>query len=131
MSNKCTLLYNTVNKFVKTFIFRRLFFTRVVKHKGEILKKAVEKSQVPVTRIAKAIKKSRGTLYNWYEEKNLPLEAFIAVGGVINYDFSKEIPELRASGISEQLDYKQKYLEVVEENNRLLKEILKYRKTSK
>jgi hypothetical protein len=106
-------------------------------HRGEILEKAIKQSGIPVTRIAKAINKSRRWLYNMFEKSDVPLDKLLEIEKVILYDFSSEIPEFRNKikdkrtsmkedeeevfGAGSTEFWKDKYLKLLEEYSHLLK----------
>lgn len=63
-------------------------------HRGEILRKAIDKSDFNVSEVCKMSGIPRQTLYGAFLQKNPSLEYFIKVGKAIGHDFSNEIPEL-------------------------------------
>ena len=105
-----------------------------MEHRGEIIRIAVYKSGYSITDIAKRLGKSRRWMYLMFENSNVPLDSVIKIGKIIHYDFSEEIKEygLVFSGVNEpksnylkenlSADYwKDKYLQLLEEYNALLK----------
>lgn len=105
-----------------------------MQHRGEILKKAIDESGMPKTRIHRLMGISRKTLYNKFSEPDVPLEFLMKMGRVIHHDFSHEIPELKkidpimndssANPVyyTDAEYWKNKYLALLEEYNALLKE---------
>ena len=69
-------------------------------HKGKILEKAVRESGIPLTKLTKRINKSRRWIYNAFENPNLSIEYIIEIGGIIHYDFSEVLIELKKFKIS-------------------------------
>ena len=108
-----------------------------MQHRGELLKKAIKESGMPVTKIHKSLNKSRRWLYNQYENSDVMLDVLIKVGKIIHYDFSADVTELRATNApssfqdSGELPYpsenaafwKDKYLRLLEEYTELLKKL--------
>jgi hypothetical protein len=101
-------------------------------HRGEIFEKAIRESGFPISKLAIRIRYHRKSIYDFFTYADLDLDVMVKVGKVINYDFSKDIPELRTfknneSGCNceESIKYKRLYYELLEEQNRLLK---KYQK---
>lgn len=113
-------------------------------HRGEILQKAIRESGMPVTRVARAVHKSRRWIYNQFERPDVPLDFLIEIGRVIYYDFSPEIPELRRNKSASPPKpkstlrdpetpypdnnaryWKDKYLKLLEEHTELLKTLKK------
>jgi predicted transcriptional regulator len=104
-----------------------------MKHRGEIIKKAIYKSGIPITELAKRLGKSRRWMYLIYNDSTVSLDLVLQIGKLIHHDFSDSIKELPTSlkvnesptayekeGIS--ADYwKDKYLKLLEEYNLLLK----------
>lgn len=99
-------------------------------HRGEILKKRVEESAVKLSKIASALKVSRQTIYRMFDDKDLSLDYIIKVGKVINFDFSKDIPEIanqdRKKEAEDNLTYKLKYFDLLEKYTLLLEDQGKY-----
>lgn len=63
-------------------------------HKGSIVKDAVYKSKIPIVQIALLLKKARRSVYNDFEDENLPDTTVLEYGNVIGVDFSRYIPSL-------------------------------------
>jgi plasmid maintenance system antidote protein VapI len=64
-------------------------------HRGEIVRKEIDKSGFNKSTLADRLGISRGTLYNKLEEVNLGWEFIFQLGKIINHDFSIDFPELR------------------------------------
>ena len=121
-----------------------------MKHSGEILKKIVDGSGVPISRIAKQLGVDRSTIYRTFDKTEIPLEFILKIGKIINKDMSVFFPEvLQAvqeaptnysspksySELQDEAKYwKDKYIDVLEKYNKLLNdqlfaEKLKYSKS--
>lgn len=103
-------------------------------HKGEIVEKAVRASGIKITELARQIGVSRRHLYNLFENSNLSFEFIYKIGKIIHYDFSKDF-SLYPDSInqdekknhinddptlySENINWKNKYLELLEKYNEL------------
>lgn len=62
-------------------------------HYGQIVERAVRRSPLGISEIARKLNVSRRTLYNWFEIKDLNLDIISKIGHVISHDFSKDLPE--------------------------------------
>jgi predicted transcriptional regulator len=103
----------------------------MVKHRGEILKKAIEQSGKEVKQLAKETKISRSTLYKAFEDPDPRLEYVFKIGKALNIDFSKDFPELSTNTTKESeenLTYKIKYMELAEKIIQVMEEREEYRK---
>ena len=108
-------------------------------HKGEILEKAVRKTEFPISLLAKRLGKSRRHIYNLFDKSDLSLDILLQIGKIIQYDFSKDFAELAdvkeryhidvlndPVSTYETLEYwKSKYFELLDEHKLLLKNKLK------
>ena len=105
-----------------------------MQHRGEILKEAIYKSGVPITELAKRMGKSRRWMYLMFDNSNVSLDIVLQIGKLIHHDFSKEIKEFSPTkkAVNEpptvyekeesNTEYwKNKYLNLLEEYNELLK----------
>lgn len=112
----------------------------MLKHKGEIIEKIINSSDVPVTEIAKRLGMSRATVYRLYDKPEVSLDTIIQLGKALNTDMSKYFPEVLQAvqeppvGYSAPKNYaelmdevkfwKDKYIDVLEKYNSLLNEQL-------
>ncbi|WP_396168429.1 hypothetical protein [Flavobacterium sp.] len=106
-----------------------------MQHRGEIIKDAVYKSGYSITELAKRMGKSRRWVYLMFENHSVSLDVILQIGQIIHHNFTKEIADLyplkkilnkSLSDLHEE-DYsndywKNKYLQLLEEFNALLKE---------
>ncbi|MCA6434835.1 MAG: hypothetical protein IM600_12715 [Bacteroidetes bacterium] len=102
-------------------------FVLMPKHDGEILANAIRQSGYPMTKLASRIGYTRQHLYNLFEKRKLSAELLLQVGKVIQYDFTKDINKKSFSQSSEidtedNVDYKELYFSLLEQQNKLLKE---------
>ena len=97
-----------------------------MKHRGEIVKKAIDSTSVKKQAIASALNVSLSTLYRLFEDPFVTFDDIITIGKTIKHDFSKEFPELanpeKLQANEENLDYKLKYFELLEKHLHLLEE---------
>jgi transcriptional regulator with XRE-family HTH domain len=113
-----------------------------MKHRGEIVRFAIEKSGMNKSAVAERMGISRKALYNWFDVMTLAWDKIFEIGKIINHDFSEDFPELKRpdeivrepdvaySTPSTLLDcqnqlnrYKEKYINLMEENRNLWREI--------
>lgn len=113
-------------------------------HRGQIVKKRIEESNIHVTTIARTIGYNRTRFYAWYDNESLPYDIILKIGKVIHWDFRKDFPELfiDASAVVEEpfvpyeagkslseLEkcnaetqmWRERYYALMEEHNRLMK----------
>ena len=64
-------------------------------HRGQTVEKIVRKSGYSLTKLAEKLYISRNTLYNRFDNANLPYRFIIEVGNVIHYDFTLDFPEIK------------------------------------
>lgn len=114
---KCILFYDLAPTFV------------IMRHKGEIVEKAVRQSGIPLTKLVKRLGKSRKWIYNAFENPQLSIDYILEIGNAIHYDFTNEIKELSSNPnlVSEPKPtyqdaeyWKNKYLHLLEEYKTLL-----------
>lgn len=79
-----------------------------MKHRGEIIEKAIRESGIPITEVARRIRKSRQWMYNLFENPNVSTDVVHQIGKIILYDFSEEL-ELNFSVKDAFLDEAVKY----------------------
>lgn len=103
-----------------------------MKHQGEILEKAVRESGVKISVIAKKTGYSRSHLYNLFSLTKIPIDVFLQIGKIIHHDFSSSIKEVNKltsiktpDTIAEEQTWKEKYFQLLEEHNLLLKKEFK------
>lgn len=106
-----------------------------VKHRGEIVEKAVRETGYSITRLAAKLGKSRRWMYYAFENPALSLDTIYEIGSIIRYDFAHDLNQLRKSinavGEAEEpvaqysekntAEYwKDRYLNILEKYNDLL-----------
>lgn len=63
------------------------------KHAGSILESIIRRQGHNISKLARYLKISRCTLYNWFEHDILPFDILVKIGAYIDYDFSSDFPE--------------------------------------
>jgi hypothetical protein len=69
-------------------------------HRGEVVKEALLKSGVKITKLCQELGISRPTLYRRFEEPNLDFDFIKQVGQLIYHDFGQDFKELTAPAVS-------------------------------
>jgi len=111
-------------------------FCNMLKHRGEILAKVIRDKKVKIAPLAKRMGIDRGTVYRHMEDPELSLDYIAQYGKALDYDFSKDFPELlyvlkeppaeygSAKSYNELRDaaeyWKDKYIDILEKYNALL-----------
>ena len=99
-------------------------------HKGQVIEKAVRETGISITQLAKKVNKSRQWVYNVFNSQQVPLDVVLEIGKAIHYDFSKDFKQLKTYATANDLNvleenntdyWKQKYIQLLEEYNQLLK----------
>jgi hypothetical protein len=73
-------------------------------HAGKLIESIIRRQGHNISKLARYMKISRCTLYNWFEQDNLPFDVLIKIGSYINYDFSKEFPEVFSLNQDNKID---------------------------
>jgi hypothetical protein len=63
-------------------------------HHGRTLEKVIRKNGHSISNIARMANVNRRCVYNWFTQRRLKLSIVKSVGEVIDYDFSREFPDL-------------------------------------
>lgn len=110
---------------------------KISRHRGEVLKDTVDRSRRKKEVVAKAAGYTRAAYYIHIKERDLPDHILEAYGRALGVDFSEQFPEMRPymeeptveykSLTSEELmaerdHWKNKYIELLEQFNKLLRE---------
>lgn len=104
------------------------------KHRGQVIKKTIEKLGLKIKEVARQADISRGTLYNYFKESDLDDSIMLKMGRVLRHDFSIHFPELIPlkdeyeedstdyvpATTKELADIQKKYYNVLEKYNALL-----------
>lgn len=117
-----------------------------MKHRGEIVRLAIERSGLNKSTVADRLGISRAGLYKWFDVMTLSWDRVFEIGKIINHDFSEDFPELQKPGAvihepivsysspksledcTNQLNmYREKYINAIEQNNNLLMELARLR----
>lgn len=100
-----------------------------MKHRGEIVKKAIYESKMPITKLAATMGKDPKTIYNWMETHDLSYEKIMEIGRIIRHDFTedfqdlKKLPPIAAEPMEvygKTVDFKEKYYALLAEQNVML-----------
>jgi len=107
-------------------------------HRGEIVEKAVRESGFSLTKLAQRMGKSRKWLYDAFENPNFSIEFVLEIGKIIHHDFrldfrfelppedwsiTEEPQGVYLSSRDEIAYWKDKYIQVLEENKRLMERL--------
>lgn len=98
-----------------------------MKHRGEILRSAVIQSGLTAKEITEKTKISHTRLYRMYKDPYVSFDDLIILGKALRYNFANDFPELtnEAGGTTEadeNINYKEKYYELLEEYLKVLRE---------
>jgi hypothetical protein len=103
-----------------------------MKHRGQIVEKAVRKSGYSLTKLAKSLAISRNTLYNRFENPNLGYRFIADIGDIIHYDFTIEFPDIRSeieTGDDEDTRFiERETVELIKLDNKYIRLLEKYNK---
>lgn len=102
----------------------------MVKHRGEIIRKAIEASGKKIQTILNETGIAKTTLYSVFEQTSPKLDYIIKIGKSINHDFSKDFPDLAqfSTESEDNLNYKFKYMELAEKYIKMMEENAEYMK---
>lgn len=110
------------------------------KHYGHIIERIIRRNGYSISELARLTNVNRRSIYNWFNQKNLKPEIIFRIGCALKHDFSEEFPELfneedfqkvitptksseddsQASPEVSSSYWKDKYIKILEEYNRLL-----------
>lgn len=98
-----------------------------MKHRGEILREAVRQSGLTAKEITEKTKISHTRLYRMYKDPYVSFDELILLGKALRYNFANDFSELSADSatpmeIEENINYKIKYYELLEEHLKMLRE---------
>ncbi|MBL4676725.1 MAG: TetR family transcriptional regulator [Mucilaginibacter sp.] len=117
------------------------------KHHGSIIEYVVRKHGYNISDLARELDVNRRSIYNYFGSQILKPNVIFQIGRVIRHDFSKEFPEIFEAeefqdafdiqpkfGVesvlsTDEAEYKEKYLELLERYNELLTNIISNRDT--
>lgn len=92
-------------------------------HRGQALKKVVKDSGIKIAELARRIDKSRRFIYLMFDNKDVPIHLMRSVCEAIRHPFTRDMFE-EVIEVKEELPenyWKDKYLNLLEEHNTLLK----------
>ena len=111
------------------------------KHHGQVIEKAIRVNGFNMSEAARELKIDRRTFYNWFKKKSLKDEVILKLAAVLRHDFSADFPEIYAraekkqpisdpknrvmkidahSDTSSNIDWRDKYIELLEKHTDLL-----------
>lgn len=94
-------------------------------HHGQMIEKVIRRNGHSITDIARLTNVNRRSVYNWFSSSILKPEIILNIGAVIDYDFSKDLPNLGNDSNAkipdaEEQNWKLKYIDLLEKYNALL-----------
>jgi len=63
-------------------------------HAGQVLESIIRKKGHNISELARHMKISRCTIYNWFELELISYDILVKIGSYINYDFSSDFPDV-------------------------------------
>nr|WP_294869889.1 hypothetical protein [uncultured Pedobacter sp.] len=60
---------------------------------GEIVELAVRRKNINISELSRRMQVNRRTLYNWFQQKQLPIDVIREIGKAIDYDFYSEFKD--------------------------------------
>ncbi|WP_134092140.1 helix-turn-helix transcriptional regulator [Olivibacter sp. XZL3] len=111
------------------------------KHYGHIIERIIRRNGYSISELARLTNVNRRSIYNWFNQKSLKPEIIFRIGCALKHDFSEEFPELftedefqkviapekttpdetpAATSEGTSNYWKDKYIKILEEYNRLL-----------
>lgn len=61
-------------------------------HQGEIIEKLIRRNGVSISELARRMRVNRRSVYNWFNQNSLKLDAIIKIGNIVGCDIPKEYP---------------------------------------
>ncbi len=106
-------------------------------HHGQLVEYTIRKNGYSLTDLANKLNVNRRTIYNWFQQPNLKISIIIAIGNVIRHDFSRDLPNLiqdkdfsfnmpitKVYSKTDENDWMDKYLILLEQYNKTLTAIV-------
>jgi lambda repressor-like predicted transcriptional regulator len=62
-------------------------------HQGEIIEKLIRRNGVSISELARRMRVNRRSVYNWFNQSTLKLDAIIKIGNIVGCDIPKEYPD--------------------------------------
>lgn len=95
-------------------------------HRGEFIKNKISEIGISLSELSRRLNISRKTMYNWFEDDDLPIEHVLSIGKVVNIDFRTEFPDIFKNGVEEPINqygtnWREKYFALLEENHQISK----------
>ena len=93
----------------------------IMQHRGEIIRKLAMAKFGSIAESARQFRKSRGTLYRWFDDPHLPDEIFLKLGRVMGEDLRKLDPSLlKMFSDDPAIDLVTNYMSQVNKDNAIL-----------
>lgn len=99
------------------------------KHAGQMIEKAIRKSNVSIAEVSRRLNITRRTLYYWFNKRAINASIVHSIGIVISHDFTEEYPYFGNISNSsadhnaeKEIAWKSKYIDVLEQYNNLLQQ---------
>jgi len=104
-------------------------------HRGKLLKSIIQKSDISIFDLSKALEYSIDAIHHHIEMETLDFKLLLAYGEVLKYDFSVDFPEMKSLTAKETFNievmnydellkdrdhWKLKYIQLLEKHNELL-----------
>lgn len=105
------------------------------KHNGQTVEYVIRRNGHNLSALSKLLNVNRRSLYNWFADRNLKSEIIYRIGTAVDYDFSKEFPEmftsdsfmkaanqrfLDATASNDESEWQMKYITLLEQYNAML-----------
>ncbi len=107
-------------------------FTRIEKHKGEILEQLVRKIPYPIKLLSKNLGISRTTLYNRFKSSQLDYDFLLQVSKILHLDLQDKVSQLYPQVIlpfnhynRQNIIINKKYIQLLEAYQRLFSFLVK------
>ncbi len=106
------------------------------KHRGQIVEKTIKDLGLKIKEVARQMRISRGTLYNYFKQADLSDDTLLKLGKTMRYDFSVQIADLSPpkdaedhqlysrKNAEEVIAVQKKYYLLLEKHRALLKIVL-------
>ena len=107
----------------------------MIEHDGQLIENAIRRNGYSITELASELSVNRRTIYNWFTRAKLKPKIITEIARALRHDFSKDFPEinfpevhsslLTISNTSEDSEYQDKYIALLEAYNKLIADEIK------
>ena len=66
-----------------------------MKHRGQVIEKAVRRNGIKISELANRLGNSRRHVYNIFSNPHVPIDTIVQIGNIIHYDFARELSDLQ------------------------------------